>query len=33
MFKSKEEYFEYIEQFYSSGNRIEYAEGKAEAKI
>ena len=32
-FNSKEEYFEYIEQFYSSGNRIEYSEGKAEVKI
>ena len=33
MFASKEEYFEYIERFYSSGNRIEYSEGKAEAVI
>jgi metal-dependent amidase/aminoacylase/carboxypeptidase family protein len=33
MFASKEEYFEYIERFYSSGNRIEYTEGKAEVKI
>ena len=33
MFASKEEYFEYIEQFYSSGNRIEYSEGKAEVII
>jgi hypothetical protein len=33
MFNSKEEYFEYIERFYSSGNRIEYSEGKAEVKI
>lgn len=33
MFASKEEYFEYIEQFYSEGNRIEYTEGKAEVKI
>ena len=33
MFNSKEEYFEYIEQFYSSGNRIEYTDGKADARI
>ena len=33
MFASKEEYFEYIEQFYASGNRIEYTEGEAKAKI
>ena len=33
MFASKEEYFEYIEQFYASGNRIEYSEGKAEVRL
>ena len=33
MFASKEEYFDYIERFYSEGNRIEYSEGKAEVKI
>ena len=33
MFASKEEYFDYIEQFYSCGNRIEYTDGKAEVKI
>lgn len=33
MFASKEEYFEYIERFYASGDRIEYTEGKAEVKI
>ena len=33
MFASKEEYFEYIERFYSKDNRIEYTEGKAEVRI
>ena len=33
MFASKEDYFEYIEQFYSVGNRIEYSDGEAKAKI
>lgn len=33
MFNSKEEYFEYIEQFYASGNRIEYSDGKAEVTV
>ncbi len=32
-FNSKEEYFEYIERFYLSENRISYSEGKAEAAL
>ena len=33
MFKSKEEYFEYIDKFYAKGNRIEYSENNAEVKL
>lgn len=33
MFKSKEEYFEYIEQFYAEGNRIEYSDGEAKVRV
>lgn len=32
-FKTKEEYFSYIDEFISSGNRISYDEGKAEIKL
>jgi amidohydrolase len=32
-FNSKEEYFDYIEKFYSSGDRIEYSDGSATARI
>ena len=30
---SKEEYFEYIERFCSSGDRIKYTDGNAEVKL
>ncbi|MBQ7339430.1 MAG: amidohydrolase [Clostridia bacterium] len=33
LFKSKEEYFAYCEQFFSSGDRIEYQDGKAIVKL
>ena len=32
-FASKEEYFEYIEQFYANGDRITYGEGGAQVKL
>ena len=33
MFASKEEYFDYIEQFYAEGNRIEYSDGEAKVRV